>query len=182
MLWFIDLSHSSIEFSVKHMMLSTAKGRFTNFRGNIAIDEANLALSTVNLEIEADSIQTGDTGRDEHLRQSDFFDVVNYPTINFDSTQIIAQSEKTYQVIGNLTLHGVTRPVSLQVKLEGKIEDMYGRDTYVFNGAAMINRKDFGLTWHKVLETGGFVVGEQVNIYFNIEAQTPVPATQAVTV
>ena len=179
MLWFIDLAHSSLEFSVKHMMLSTAKGRFASFRGSIALDERNLALSTVDLEIEAASIQTGDAGRDEHLRQSDFFDVVSYPTINFDSTQIIPEVDQNYQVVGNLTLHGITRPISLQVRLEGKIKDMNGRETYVFNGAAVINRKDFGLTWHKVLETGGVVVGEQVKIYFNVEAQTPALVAQA---
>ena len=175
MAWQIDTKHSQIEFAVRHMMLSTVRGRFKQFSGDITIDEQNPENSQFAATIDVASIDTGDEGRDGHLRSADFFDVAQYPTATYTSTRIEKTGEDTYKVYGDLTLHGVTKEVPLELTLEGVTKDMQGNRRAGFTVQASFNRKDFGLTWNVGLETGGVLVSEKVNI--TIEAQVVEPAT-----
>lgn len=166
----IDTSHSHIEFSVKHMMVSTAKGRFTKFEGAAEIDEATPANSKVNVTIDTASINTGDEKRDGHLRSADFFDAEKYPTITFNSTKVEALGNETYRVTGDFTMHGVTKPLTFDITREGVTKNMQGKQVQGFSAALTISRKDFGLEWNVALESGGWLVSDQVKIALEIEA------------
>jgi polyisoprenoid-binding protein YceI len=169
MAWEIDAAHSLVEFSVKHMMVSTVKGRFGQYSGVLDLDEPNPHDSKVDVTIQTGSIDTHDPNRDAHLRSADFFDAEKYPTITFKSTTVEKLSDEEYRVTGDLTMHGVTREVPLQVTLEGQTKDMQGKRRAGFSIRTAVNRKDFGLNWNVALEAGGVLVGEKVNI--NIEAE-----------
>jgi len=169
MAWEIDPKHSLIEFSVRHMMVTTVKGRFTEFTGDFDLNEENPAASKVDVTIQVASISTGDEGRDGHLRSADFFETEKYPTATFKSTRIEKLSGDKFRVYGDLTLHGVTREVPLDVTLEGQTTNMQGRRLIAFSASTTINRKDFNLNWNVALETGGVLVSENVKI--SIEAQ-----------
>jgi len=177
MAWEIDSAHSSIEFSVKHMMVSTVKGRFTRFTGTFDLDEANHNASKANFNIETASIDSSDVNRDNHLRSPDFFDAAAYPATTFTSTQINKKNDTQYDVTGDLTLHGVTKSVVLAVTLEGKFTSLYGKETYAFSGSTSINRKEFGLNWNQALEAGGVLVSEKVNISFELQVNAPANVT-----
>lgn len=166
----IDTSHSLIEFSVKHMMVTTVKGRFTKFQGNVEIDEATPANSKVDVSIETASITTGDDGRDGHLRGGDFFDAEKYPTITFSSKTIEALGGEKYRVTGDLTMHGVTRPVSFDITREGVTKNMQGKALQAFSANLALSRKEFGLEWNVALESGGLLVSDQVKISLEIQA------------
>ena len=166
----IDPSHSLIEFSVKHMMVTTVKGRFTKFQGDVEIDEATPANSKVDVTIETASITTGDDGRDGHLRSGDFFESEKYPTITFSSKNVEALGGEKYRVTGDLTLHGVTRPISFDITREGKTKNMQGKELQGFSATLTLSRKDFGLEWNVALESGGFLVSDQVKISLEIQA------------
>ncbi len=166
----IDTSHSLIEFSVKHMMVTTVKGRFTKFQGNVEIDEATPANSKVDVSIETASISTGDDGRDGHLRGGDFFDAEKYPTISFSSKTIEALGGEKYRVTGDLTMHGVTRPVSFDITREGVTKNMQGKTLQAFSANLALSRKEFGLEWNVALESGGLLVSDQVKISLEIQA------------
>ena len=170
MAYSIDTSHSLIEFSVKHMMVSTAKGRFTKFQGAVEIDEANPANSKVSVTIDTASVTTGDEKRDGHLRSADFFNAEQYPTATFTSTKVEALGGENYRVTGDLTLHGVTHPVTFDFTREGVTKNMQGSSLQGFSAAFTISRKDFGLEWNVALETGGFMVSDQVKITLEVEA------------
>lgn len=170
MAYSIDISHSLIEFSVKHMMVSTVKGRFAKFEGNIEIDEATPSNSKVGVTIDVASLTTGDEKRDGHLRSADFFDVEKYPTATYKSTKVEALDSESYRVIGDLTLHGVTRPITFDVTREGVTKNMQGKSLQGFSAALTISRKDFGLEWNVALESGGWLVSDQVKISLEIEA------------
>lgn len=176
MVYSIDTSHSLIEFSVKHMMVSTAKGRFTKFQGNVEIDEANPANSKVSVTIDTASVTTGDEKRDGHLRSADFFDAEKYPTATFTSTQVEALGEERYRVTGDLTMHGVTHPVTFEFTREGVAKNMYGKQFQAFSASFAISRKDFGLEWNVALESGGWLVSDQVKIALEVEAVEAVSA------
>lgn len=166
----IDTSHSLIEFSVKHMMVSTVKGRFTQFQGELFVDEETPANSKVNVTIDTASINTGDERRDGHLRSADFFDPEKYPTVTFASKKVEALGGEKYLVTGDLTLHGVTREVTFDITREGVAKTMQGVPMQAFSAALSISRKEFGLEWNVALESGGWLVSDNVKISLEIEA------------
>jgi polyisoprenoid-binding protein YceI len=168
--WSIDQSHSLAEFSVRHMMVSTTRGQFTNVSGSLTIDEANLANSSVNAVIAVESITTRDEKRDEHLRSADFFDAANFPTITFNSTSIKVKNDSDLVVTGDLTIHGVTRSVDIKAEFNGFNNSPWGNRVVGFSGDTEISRKDFGLGWNVALESGGVLVGDKVKIHLEVEA------------
>ncbi len=169
--WEIDSAHSSTEFSVKHMMVSTAKGRFDKVAGTLNLDDKNPTKSTIELTIDATTIDTHEAKRDGHLKSPDFFDVAKFPTITFKSTKIEKAGKAKFKVTGDLTMHGVTKPVTLAV--EGPTAPMkspFGTTSSGASATTKINRKDWGLTWNKPLEAaGGVLVGDEVTINVDLE-------------
>src|SRR5919201_5086215 len=151
--WQIDSAHSLVEFSVRHMMVATVKGRFTDVKGAIRLDPDDLDRSSVDVEIGAASITTGDAQRDGHMRSPDFLDVERFPTICFVSTRVERQGTDRARLIGNLTIHGVTREVALDVEFNGSGQSPFGTTVTGFTAQTSINRKDFGLNWNVALET-----------------------------
>jgi polyisoprenoid-binding protein YceI len=177
MSWAIDASHSQVSFSVKHMMVSTTRGHFNVLSGQLHIDEAHPENSWVEAEVDAASIDTRDEKRDGHLRSPDFFDAEKYPKITFKSSNVEHVGGQDYKVTGDLTMHGVTWPVTFDAEYTGQIQkDAFGMKRAGFAIKGTINRKDFGLSWNVALETGGVMVSEKVNIEIDLEAVQPVPA------
>lgn len=168
--WQIDPDHSSFQFKVRHLMVSNVKGDFTKAKGVVTIDDKDISNLKVELTIDAASVNTGHAKRDEHLRAADFFDVAKYPTITFISKKVAKEGPDRLKVTGDLNMHGVTQEVTVNV--EGptqEVKDPWGNFRRGATGTAKINRKDFGLTWNRALEAGGVVVGEDVDIYIEIE-------------
>jgi polyisoprenoid-binding protein YceI len=165
----IDKAHSEATFQVRHL-LTKVRGRFADFAGTIAFDEQAPAASSVSLTIQATSIDTNEPQRDQHLRSADFFEVETYPTLTFTSTSIAPKGGNDYAVVGDLTIHGVTKPVTLAVSYVGAAKDPWGNTKYGFEAETTINRKDFGLTWNAALEAGGFLVGDEVKISVSVQA------------
>jgi polyisoprenoid-binding protein YceI len=165
--WVLDPSHSELTFKVKHLMISNVKGEFKKF--DVEIDGEDLTKSPVNVSINTASIFTNEDGRDNHLKGSDFFDVTNYPEINFRSTSFKAVDNENYQLIGALTIKNVTKPVSFDVEFGGVNKDPWGNEKAGFSLNGKINRKDWGLNWNAALETGGVLVSDEVKI--NAEVQ-----------
>lgn len=168
--WQIDATHASVEFAVKHLMLVTTKGRFTGVNGTIVADEADPTRSTVEVTIDAASIDTRNEQRDTHLRSPDFLDVEHYPTITFRSRRVEPLGGDRYRVVGDLTIRGVTREVVLDATFHGRTKDPWGNERAGFSAQATIDRRDFGITWNLPLEAGGVVVGNEVKIAIEIEA------------
>ncbi len=168
--WNIDKTHSIAEFAVKHMMVSTTKGRFADFEGVIEIDEEHPTLSSVRASIDTASVDTKEATRDEHLRSDDFFSSERFPTMTFASTRVERVDEENYRVIGDLTIRDVTREVVLDTEFSGQAADPWGNQRAGFTATTKINRKDFGLNWNNVLEAGGVLVSDTVKITLNIEA------------
>ncbi len=168
--WQIDPKHTTVGFGVKHMMFATAKGRFAGVSGTIVLDEANPAQSSVQVEVDAASVDTREQQRDGHLRSPDFFHVEQYPTITFKSTRVEPTSANTARVYGDLTIRGVTRPVVLDATLLGRGKNPWGQEVAGFEVRGKVNRKEFGLNWNAALETGGFLVGDEVNLEIDVEA------------
>ncbi len=169
MVWEIDKSHSRFGFSVRHMVISTVRGQFDIVRGSISINENDLARSSVEAEAEVASINTHDANRDAHLRSPDFFDAEKYPLITFKSTNVERNGDD-YKVTGDLTMHGVTKPVTFELEYSGAIKDPYGLQRAGFTAKTTISRKEWGLTWHPTLETGGAVVSDAVKLDLEFEA------------
>jgi polyisoprenoid-binding protein YceI len=167
--WNIDPAHSSVEFSIKHLMIATVRGRFKEFEGTIQAAE-DINDSKVVGVVRTASIDTNEPTRDEHLRGPDFFDVAHYPEARFESTRILPLGGPRFRVIGDLTLKGVTREVELDTTVEGSEKDPWGNDRIGIRVRGMINRTEFGLTWQHPLESGGFLVGEEVKIMVDISA------------
>ena len=167
--WHLDTSHTEAAFAVRHLMISTVKGHFTGITGKVTTEDDDFATATVDLTIDASTISTRDDGRDAHLKSADFFDVANFPTIIFKSRQVTPVSGTRYTVTGDLTIHGVTRSVSLDVDNEGLVKDPWGNEKAGFSARGVINRKDFGLTWNLALETGGVLVGDEVKLSLEVE-------------
>jgi polyisoprenoid-binding protein YceI len=168
--WKLDPAHSSAEFKVKHMMISNVKGTFSALSGTLTENTTDPTLSSVEASVDIGSVSTGDAQRDGHLKSADFFDAEKFPTMRFKSTQVERKSEGEYRVTGDLTIHGVTKPVTFAVEgptAPGK--DPWGNTRIGISATTKINRKDFGLTWNAALETGGILVGEDVQI--TVEAQ-----------
>ncbi len=166
--WTIDASHSNVEFSVKHMMVSTVKGRFKNVSGTLNIDEANPSRSEITAAVEVASVETGAEQRDEHLRSDDFFNAAQYPEITFRGTNIEGKGDD-WKLAGDLTIRDITKPVVLDVEFEGRAPDAFGGERAGFTASTKINRKDFGVNWNGVIEAGGVVVSDTVKIALNIE-------------
>jgi polyisoprenoid-binding protein YceI len=168
--WNVDSTHSVVEFKVKHMMISTSKGQFTGVTGTLSLNEDDPTQSSVEAAIEVASIRTLDEARDAHLKNADFFDADQFPTMQLKSTHIALKSDGELVVTGDLTIKGVTR--SVQFAVEGPTaatKDPYGNTRIGLAATTKINRKDFGLTWNAALETGGLVVGEDVSIALDLE-------------
>ncbi|MBO0796521.1 MAG: YceI family protein [Ktedonobacteraceae bacterium] len=177
MVWTLDPAHSEVTFSVRHMMVSKVTGRFNVFKAALEIDEEHPERSWVEAEAETASIDTRDEKRDAHLRSPDFFDAEHYPLLTFKSKKVEPGSNHHYHVLGDLTLHGVTKEVAFEVEYGGQIpkeHNPYGDHRAGLSAVTIINRKDFGLTWNYALETGGFMVGEEIKIEINLEAITEV--------
>jgi polyisoprenoid-binding protein YceI len=166
--WTVDTSHSRVGFVVRHLMVAKVRGNFTDFSAEITIDDDKL-LSSVVASVQAASINTNDEGRDAHLRGADFFDVEQFPTLDFRSTSVEA-SGSDYLLHGELTIHGVTRPVTFELEFDGVARDPWGNTKAGFTAETEISRKDFGLEWNTALETGGVVVGDKVKLQLEIEA------------
>jgi polyisoprenoid-binding protein YceI len=162
--WQLDPPHTLVEFSAKHMMITTVKGHFGSERGTLVYDEGDPSRSTVEAEIDAASLYTGTAMRDNDLRSSHFLEVEKYPTITFKSTRVELSGSDSGQVIGDLTIHGVTREVALETELTGRGKNPWGKEVIAFEARTSINRKDFGLHWNMALETGGVLVGDIIKI------------------
>ena len=167
--WSIDPAHSQIEFAVRHMMITTVKGRFGIVHGTVRSHDADPAKGDVDIEIDADSIDTRELQRDAHLKSADFFDVEKFPKLTFKSTGISDVQGDHFKLTGDLTIHGVTRPVTLDVTSAGRGKDPWGGERAGFSATARIKRSEFGLTWNQALEAGGFLVGDEVKINLDIE-------------
>ena len=173
--WDIDLVHSSIGFTVRHLVVSKVRGRFTRWSGTIRMDENDLTRTQVDIAIEPASVDTGVGQRDNHLRSPDFFDAEKHTTMAFKSTRVEQAKDGALKLVGDLTMHGVTRPVTLEVEQAGTQKDPWGGLRAGFSARASLDRKDFGLTWNQLLETGGVVVGEKVDIDIEVEAVKQLP-------
>jgi polyisoprenoid-binding protein YceI len=166
----IDPSHSSVHFSVRHLMVSNVRGEFSKLSGTILIDSDKPAASSVQAVIDVNSINTREPQRDAHLKSADFLDVEKFPTITFRSTQITLE-EGGAKVTGDLTIHGVTQPIALEVEgSTNEVKDPWGNQRIGMSATAKLSRKEFGLTWNATLETGGFMVGDEVKITIDLEA------------
>jgi len=168
--WNFDLVHCDIGFSVRHLMISKVRGHFKKWSGSLEIDEANPGASKVSVEIDAASIDTKEEQRNNHLRSADFLDVANHPSIRFESTGVEKISATDYKLSGNLTIHGVAKPVVLDVEYLGRTKDPWGGERAGFTAKTAIDRKDYGLTWNMALEAGGLLVGDKVEINIEVEA------------
>jgi len=168
--WFIDPAHSRIEFRVRHLMISNVRGRFERWSGLLEFDPDDAPQSRVRVNIDAASVNTLEPQRDAHLRSSDFFDVENHPTIKFETTEIDRHTLDDYEVAGNLTISGITRRILLDVSRSQVIVDHMGQERIGFAVSGTISRKDYGLTWNHVLETGGVMIGDKVTIEAELEA------------
>jgi polyisoprenoid-binding protein YceI len=168
--WALDTVHSHVGFSVKHMMVATVRGQFKSYRGTLRLDENDFTRSSFEGEIDVASIDTGNADRDNHLRTNDFFDAPAHPTIAFKSTGVEAKGEGEYVVRGDLTVRGVTKPVALDVEFQGTSKNPYGKTVTGLSARGTINRKDFGMNFNALLETGGVAVGEKVKIEIDVEA------------
>ena len=172
--YMIEPAHSSAHFKVRHMMIANVRGEFSKLTGNVTFNPSNPAASSITAEIDVNSINTREPDRDKHLKSADFFDAANHGTMRFQSTQVEPGAPGKHKVAGDLTIRGVTRQVVLDV--EGptpEIKDPWGYLRRGVEASTRINRKDFGLTWNAALETGGLVVGEEIEISLEIELARP---------
>jgi polyisoprenoid-binding protein YceI len=176
--WDLDPAHSQIEFAVRHMMVTTVRGQFRKFTAAVDFDEANPERSTVEAHIDASSIETGMEARDAHLKGADFFDAATYPELVFRSTHI-ARSGDGYKIDGDLTIRGETRPVTLEAEISGVVPNLQGGRRAAFSASTKISRKSWGLTWNVALESGGFLVGDDIKITMDVAVlQAEAGATQ----
>jgi polyisoprenoid-binding protein YceI len=167
--WDIDVGHSAIHFWVRHMVISKVHGRFAKWSGAIALDAQDLTRSSVEVRIDAASIDTQVADRDTHLKSPDFLDVARYPELTFRSKRI-EKAAGGYRVTGDLTLHGVTKEVTLEAEFAGTGKDPWGNERAGFSAKAALDRREFGLTWNAAVEAGGVLVGEKVEIAIELEA------------
>jgi polyisoprenoid-binding protein YceI len=168
--WNIDAAHSGITFSIRHMVIAKVRGRFTKYSGAVQLDDGDLGRSSVDVTIDAASIDTSVAQRDEHLRSADFLDVAKYPELRFRSKRVEAIDADRFRVIGDLTIRDVTREVVLEAELGGRAKDPWGNTRIGFAAKTTIDRKAFGLTWNQALETGGVLVGDRVDIELDVQA------------
>lgn len=168
--WSIDRSHSTVGFRIRHMVIARVSGTFEEWSGSLSFDPENPADSSVAVTVNVASIDTHNADRDAHLRSGDFFDTETYPEMTYTSTSVEVVDADNLRVSGNLTLHGVTKPLVLDVEFGGRVVDPWGNDRIGFTAQGRIDRRDFGLSWNAALETGGVLVGESVDITIELEA------------
>lgn len=171
----IDTAHSDIGFSVRHMVFAKVRGHFTKWTANLVFDESDATRSSVDVSIDAGSIDTRESQRDGHLRSADFLDAEKYPKITYKSRRVEAAGAKKYKVLGDLTIHGTTREVPLEVEETGRGKDPWGSHRIGFSARTSIERSAFGLKWNQALETGGVLVADRVDIELDIEAVAAAP-------
>ncbi|HZU84031.1 MAG TPA: YceI family protein [Polyangiaceae bacterium] len=165
----VDNAHSDIGFSVRHMVFAKVRGHFTKWTAQLSIDESDPSKSTLEVSLDAASIDTREPQRDAHLKSADFLDVERYPKITYKSRRVQRTGDKQFKVVGDLTIHGVTREAGLDVEELGRGKDPWGNDRVLYSAKASINRTDFGLKWNQALETGGVLIGEKVDIEVDVE-------------
>lgn len=169
--WTIDPVHSDAEFQARHMMISKVRGSFSDFTGTIQLNPEHPEGGSVEAQINVASISTSQQQRDEHLRSADFFDVENHPQITFQSTKVVPKGENRFDVVGDLTIRGVTKEVTLDTTFLGRMpNDAFGKDRIALEATTTVNREEFGLTWNQALESGGVMVGKDITITLNIAA------------
>ena len=166
--WDIDTKHSGVNFSVRHLLVAKVRGKFGRFSGTILTEGGDLTHGKVDIVIDASSIETGVADRDAHLRSADFFDVAKYPELTFHSKRVDQGSGDLLKLVGDLTMHGVTQEVTLEVEPGGRTKDPYGFDRAGFTAKARIQRKDFGLVWNQILEAGGVAVSDHVDLEIEV--------------
>lgn len=167
--WQIDPTHSHVEFAVKHLMIATVKGRFADVQGSVIASDDDPTDAKIEVTIGTASIDTRQEQRDTHLRSPDFLDVERFPTITFRSRRIEAQKGDEFRIIGDLTIRGITREVTLDAEHTGRARDPWGNDRAAFTATTKVNRKEFGLTWNQALEAGGVLVGDDLKITIDVE-------------
>lgn len=165
----IDADHSQVGFRIKHLAISTVPGRFTRFSGTFKFDPDRIESSSAEARISIESINTDNSKRDDHLRNPDFFDAARFPEMLFKTSRVEADGKDSFLAHGVLTIRNIAKPVTLKVTHLGAVKDPWGKERAAFSASTRINRKDFGLTWNKALETGGLVVGEDVEIQIDIQ-------------
>lgn len=177
MKWAFDVYHSSVTFTIRHMM-SKVRGQMKIKEGSIQVDNDNLSTARVEVVLDAATIDTGVEARDNHLRSADgHFDVANYPTITFTSTRIEGTNPEKFKVIGDVTIHGIGKEITLDASFNGEGKDPWGNRRVSFDAETKLNRKDYDLTWNQALEAGGFILGDEVKLEIGIEAvPAPTPA------
>lgn len=168
--WVVDPAHSTVEFTVKHMMVSKVRGTFDSFEAKVEADAHDLTSANIEFTIDIESINTRNKDRDAHLKGSDLFDVETHPKMTFKSTSISKTDDDEYDLTGDLTLKGITKPVTFKVTFEGEGKNPWGQEVAGFSAVGKINRSEFGLTWNAALETGGVLVGDDVKISIEIQA------------
>ena len=168
-IWKIDTAHTNVEFSVRHLMITSVKGRFAEVSGTVTFDETDPSNGAVEVSINVNSVDTRDAQRDAHLKSGDFFAAEKYPTMTFRSTRVENVRGDRFTLVGDLTLHGVTKEVALNVTSEGRAKDPWGGERAGFTAAGTLKRSDFGLTWNQALETGGVVVGDDIKLALDVE-------------
>ena len=168
--WAVDRSHSFVDFSIQHLKITKVRGSFEQFDAVIEADPEDLTTAKIEFTIDVASINTRFPDRDNHLKSPDFFDVEKYPKITFKAEKIVKTDYNEYDITGPLTIRDVTREVTFSVEYEGSNKDPWGKEKIGFSGKGKINRSDFGLTWNAPLETGGFLLGDEVKIYLEIQA------------
>ena len=167
--WKIDPVHSHVEFSVRHLMISSVRGRFTDVKGTVVAADGNPATAQVDVAIDVNTIDTREAQRDAHLKSADFFDTEKFPVLTFKSTRVTDVQGDKFKLVGDLTIHGVSREVTLDVTSEGRGKDPWGGERAGYSAATKIKRSDFGLTWNQVLEAGGIAVGDEVKVSLDLE-------------
>lgn len=171
--WQIDASHTEIEFSARHLMISNVKGRFSNPTGSLTLNPKAPRAVDLEITIPVASLDTRNEQRDTHLKSADFFDAEQFPTITFKGKRLEGDVTSEFKLIGDLTLRGVTREVTLDVTSEGSADDPWGNERLGYSATGKIDRKDYGLTWNQLLETGGVAVGDTIKIVINTELMRP---------
>jgi polyisoprenoid-binding protein YceI len=167
----LDKMHSEVNFKVKHLMISTVSGLFSEFDSTVETDGDDFTNAKINFTVNTNSISTNNGQRDEHLKSPDFFDSANHPNMTFTSTELKKSDNGHYVLVGDLSIRGHVKSVSLDVNYEGKMVDFYGNEKHIFEVSGVINRKEFGLAWSAVTEAGGIVVSDEVKISANIQYQ-----------
>jgi polyisoprenoid-binding protein YceI len=167
--WTVDLAHSSIKFSVTHLVISEVEGQFNTYSGTVVASNADFTDATIDFSVDVNSINTDNAMRDKHLKSADFFDAEKFPQITFKSTSFRKISEGKYELNGDLTMHGITKPVKFDVNYGGTIKDGYGNTKAGFKATASINRFDYDLKWNALTEAGGAVVSKEVNVVIRLE-------------